>query len=180
MVRGKGYLRLCRCRNARQQLDLKQEQIPQQNDIALTKRGWHAVSLPVRDLLSPFEMLSIKRPATPAAAALQEQEDEDSLDLSDETKSQCRAIVVTTLPDIDPEYLARVCTEAQWDPNRAIGRIFDQVESGKPYPQVPKPNLLKRKREDDDETPGPDNTAARFDNEERRRQGKAASYRKTW
>ncbi|KAI3402074.1 hypothetical protein diail_1, partial [Diaporthe ilicicola] len=124
-------------------------------------------------------MLSIKTPATPAAAALQEEEDQDSLDLSEETKSQCRIVVIATLPDIDPEYLTRVCTEAQWDANRVIDQIFDQVENGKPYPRLPKPKSLKRKREDDDETSGPDNTAAKFDNEERRRQAKAASYKKT-
>ncbi|KAK2613681.1 hypothetical protein N8I77_000574 [Diaporthe amygdali] len=124
-------------------------------------------------------MLSVGKPGAPAPAALQELEDQDSLDLSDETKSQCRISVIATLPDIDPEYLTRVCTEAQWDPNRVIDRIFDQVENGEPYPRVPKPNSLKRKREDDDEASDPNNPAAKFDNEERRRQGKATSYKKT-
>lgn len=159
---------------------MKQQQVPQQNDLDLTNRGQPAVSLPVRVLRSTFRMLSVGKPGAPAPAALQELEDQDSLDLSDETKSQCRISVIATLPDIDPEYLTRVCTEAQWDPNRVIDRIFDQVENGEPYPRVPKPNSLKRKREDDDEASEPDNPAARFDNEERRRQGKATSYKKTW
>ncbi|KAL2275338.1 hypothetical protein FJTKL_02134 [Diaporthe vaccinii] len=124
-------------------------------------------------------MLSVKGPGALAPAAVQEHEDQDSLDLSDKTKSQCRISVSATLPGIDPEYLARVCTEAQWDPNRVIDLIFDQVEEGKSYPRAPKPNLLKRKREDDDEQSNPDNAAAKFDNEERRRQAKATSYKKT-
>lgn len=183
MVRGKGYLRLCHCSNERQQLHLKQEQIPQRNSLDLTNGGQRAVSLPVRALLSPFRMLSVKGPEAPPAAAMQDQdEDQESFGLyiADETKSQCKLSVVSTLPDIDPEYLTRVCTEAQWDANRVIDQIFDQMENGKPYPRVPKPNLLKRKRDEDEEPSGPEETAAKFDNEERRRQLKAASYKKTW
>ncbi|KAI7784533.1 hypothetical protein LA080_009769 [Diaporthe eres] len=182
MVRGKGYLRLCHYRNERQQLDLKQEHIPQQPRLDLTNGGQRAVSLPVRVLLSPFKMLSVKGPGASPAAAMQDQdEDQESFGLyiADETKSQCKLSVVSTLPDIDPEYLTRVCTDAQWDANRVIDQIFDQVENGKPYPRVPKPNLLKRKRDDDEEPSGPDVTAAKFDNEERRLQLKAASYKKT-
>lgn len=183
MVRGKGYLRLCHYSNERQQLDLKQEQLPQQNPLDLTNGGHRAVSLPVRVLLSPFKMLSVTGSGAPPAAAVQDQ-DEDQEDfglyLADETKSQCKLSVVSTLPDIDPEYLTRVCTEAQWDANRVIDQIFDQMDQGQPYPRVPKPNLLKRKRDDDEEPSGPDKTAAKFDNEERRQQLKAASYKKTW
>lgn len=183
MVRGKGYLRLCHRRNERQQLDLKQEQDPQQNHLALTNGVQRAVSLPVRVLLSPFRMLSVQRPGPPPAAEMQDQdEDQDGFGLyvADETKSQCRISVVSTLPDIDPEYLTRVCTEAQWDANRVMDQIFDQMENGKPYPRVPKPNSLKRKRDDEEEQSGPDRTAAKFDNEERRRQLKATSYKKAW
>lgn len=183
MVRGKGYLRLCHYRNERQQLDLKQEQLPQQTPLDLTNGGRRAVSLPVRVLLSPFRMLSVKGHGAPPAAAMQDQDGHQEsfgLYLEDETQSQCKLSVISTLPDIDPEYLTRVCTEAQWDANRVIDQIFDQVENGKPYPRMPKPNLLKRKRDDDEEPSGPDQTAAKFDNEERRRQLKLASYKKTW
>lgn len=183
MVRGKGYLRLCHYRNERQQPDLKQEQPPQQNHLALTNGGQRAVSLPVRVLLSPFRMLSVTRPGPPPAATMQDQDQDQEnfgLYLADETKSQCKLSVSSTLPDIDPEYLDRVCTEAQWDANRVIDQIFDQIERGNPYPRVPKPNVLKRKRDDEEEPSGPDRTAAKFDNEERRRQLKATSYKKTW
>ncbi|POS78104.1 hypothetical protein DHEL01_v203504 [Diaporthe helianthi] len=127
-------------------------------------------------------MLSVQRPEAPPVAAMQDQDDGDqgfSLLVDDETKSQCRISVNSTLPDIDPEYLTRVCTEAQWDPNRVIDRIFDQMENGNPYPRVPKPNLLKRKRDDEEQPSGLENAAAKFDNEERRRQWKANSYKRT-
>lgn len=184
MVRGKGYLRLCHYRNDRQQqLDLKQEQIPQQTPLDLTNGGHRAVSLPVRLLLSPFRMLSVEGPGAPPAATMHDLDEDHEgfgLYLADETKSQCKLSVVSTLPDIDPEYLTRVCTEAQWDANRVIDQIFDQIDNGRPYPRIQKPNLLKRKRDDEEEPSGPDKTAAKFDNEERRRQLKAASYKKTW
>ena len=177
MVRGKGYLRLCHHRNERQQL----EQPPQQNNLALTNGPQPAVSLPVRLLRSRFRMLSVQRPEAPPAAAMQDQDDGQNFGLyvEDETKSQCKISVTSTLPDIDPQYLARVCAEAEWDANRAIDQIFDQMENGKPYPRVPKQNILKRKR-DDEEEPSPDNAAAKFDNEERRQQMKTTSYKKTW
>lgn len=182
MVRGKGYLRLCHYRNERQQLDLKQEQLPQQNNLALTNGGEHEASLPVRVLRSRFKMLSVKQPEAPRVAAMQDQGEGQSfgLYLEDETKSQCKISVTSTLPDIDPAYLARVCEEAQWDANRVIDQIFDQMEDGKPYPRVPKQNFLKRKRDDEEQPFGPDNAAAKFDNEERRQQLKVTSYKKTW
>lgn len=190
MVRGKGYLRLCHCRNERQRLDLKQEQLPQQNNAARANGGERRVSLPLRLLYTSFKMLSVQRPEAPPVAAMQDQDDiqDDIQDddqafglrVDDETKSQCRISVNLALPDIDPEYLTRVCAEAQWDANRVIDRIFDQMENGNQYPRMPKPNLLKRKRDDDEEPPGPGDAAAKFDNEERRRQLKANSYKKTW
>lgn len=186
MVRGKGYLRLCHCRNQRQRLDLKQEQLPQQNNAARANGGERRVSPHLRLLCRSFRMLSVQRPEAPPVAAMQDlddiQDDDQgfSLHVDDETKSQCRISVSLALPDIDPEYLARVCTEAQWDPNRVIDQILDQMENGNPYPRMPKPNLLKRKRDDEEEPPAQGNAAAKFDNEERRRQLKANSYKKTW
>ncbi|KUI68591.1 hypothetical protein VM1G_03842 [Cytospora mali] len=118
-------------------------------------------------------MLSIQRsPAPPSPPAAQQQ---DSVDPSERVESHCRASVLTALPDIDPECLTLLCEEAQWDPNLVIDRILDQVENGYPYPTVPKPNL-KRKRNDDEETQGPETAAKKFDNDERRSQRKTASY----
>jgi hypothetical protein len=57
-----------------------------------------------------------------------------------------------------------------WDANRVIDQSFDQMENGRPYPRLSRPNLLKRKRDDEEEPSGPDKTAAKFDNEERWRQ----------
>ncbi|KAH8752833.1 hypothetical protein F5883DRAFT_621354, partial [Diaporthe sp. PMI_573] len=130
-------------------------------------------------------MLSVEGPeAPPAPPMLHQDEDQDGfgLILTEETKAQCKLTVASTLPDIDPEYLARVCTEVQWDANHAIDRILDQMENGKPYPRVPKQNLLKRKRDDEDDEDDEsslDKTAAKFDNAERRQQIKAASYKRT-
>jgi hypothetical protein len=113
---------------------------------------------------------------------LHQDEDQEGFGLyfTEDTKAHCKLTVVSTLPDIDPEYLTSVCTEVQWDANHAIDRILDQMENGKPYPRVPKQNVLKRKRDDEDDESSLDKTAAKFDNAERRQQIKAASYKRTW
>lgn len=125
-------------------------------------------------LVKPFEMLSVRISAPPSYPAVQQHQ--GIMDPSAErARSDCRARVLTALPDIEPEFLSRLCNEAYWDPNLAIDRILDQVESGQPYPKVPKPNL-KRKRQDDEDTPGPETAAKKFDNDERRSQRKTNSY----
>jgi hypothetical protein len=181
MVRGKGYLHLCHFRKERQQLHLKPARLPRPSNLNLANGARRALILPARVLRNRFRMLWVQRPGAPSAAAMQDRQDVQLTrgSFDDHKHSQCKTSVTSTLPDIDPEYLARVCAEADWDANRVLDLIFGQMENGKSYPRVPKPNRLKRKRVED-EAPPPANPAAKFDNEERRQQPKAASYKRTW
>lgn len=174
MLDGKRQLsRFCR-QTTRDDLIPSQEQTPEPDGSTSQSGGQDVESRHIRGLIRPFRMLAVQRsPAPPSPPAVQQQQ--DRMDPREGVKSQCRNSVLAALPDIDPECLTGLCEEAQWDPNLVIDRILDQVENGHPYPTAPKPNL-KRKRDDDEEEQGPKMAAKRFDNDERRLQRKTASY----
>lgn len=151
-----------------------QEQTPELDDSTSQSGGQDVELRHIRGLVRPFRMLAVqKSPAPPSPLPVQPQQ--DRMEPSERVKSHCTNSVLATLPDIDPECLAHLCEEAQWDPNLVIDRLLDQAENGQPYPKAPKPSL-KRKREDDEDAQGPEIAAKKFDNDERRLQRKTASY----
>lgn len=163
-------------RNTKDDLDPSQVQTPEPKASTSQSGRQDVESRKFRGLVRPFKMLAIARSPAPRSPAIQQQQQQDNrMDPAERVKSYCRTSVLTALPDIDPECLMHLCEEAQWDPNLVIDRLLDEVENGHPYPTAPKPNL-KRKREDDEDTHGPEAAAKKFDNDERRSQRKTASY----
>ncbi|KAF3767644.1 hypothetical protein M406DRAFT_244120, partial [Cryphonectria parasitica EP155] len=65
--------------------------------------------------------------------------------VSNETKSTCRALVLSIFPDIDPDHLDVLCEERQWSSSGVLEHILNQQEDGIQYPTALKANL-KRKR----------------------------------
>lgn len=90
--------------------------------------------------------------------------------ISDETKSQCRLIVLELFSDMDPDHLSRACEQGHWNPEDIISQVVNDMEDGKPYPKIQKASL-KRKREDDEEdASSPQKAAKKWDNVGRRAQ----------
>lgn len=92
--------------------------------------------------------------------------------IPDSVKSDCRINVLSLFPDIDPDHLTLLCEEGLWQSDGIIEQILNQQEEGKQYPKAPKPNL-KRKRDDEE------NPILQWDNLERRSQQRPLGYLKT-
>lgn len=167
------HSRLCH-QNTKHRLNPSWDHILDTSDSAPQSGMQDEGSQHIRSLVRPFDMLSVHGSPPPPPSPMV-RHPQASMDPTEQVRSLCRASILTALPNIDLEYLMRLCEEAQWDPNLVIDRILDQVENGHPYPTVPKRNL-KRKREDDEEDTTPESAAKKFDNDERRSQRKNASY----
>lgn len=161
------------CQKGRDDLNPSQEKTPVSQDSTSQIGRQDVESRRISSLTRPFKMLAVARSPAPPSPAIQQQQ--DRMDPRERIKSYCKNSVLTALPDIDPACLTKLCEDAQWDPNLVIDRILDQAENGNPYPTAPKPNL-KRKRDEDEHVQAPEAAARKFDNEERRSQRKTATY----
>lgn len=98
------------------------------------------------------------------------------LQIAAQMKEACQLHVLTIFPDIDLEYLARLCDEVTWEPDAAIDRILNDQDQERFYPKAPR-GKLKRKRADEDEDPA-ENAAKKWNSEARRLERKDGVYLK--